>query len=653
MRVIELYVSAFGGLRDLRLGLTEGLNTVYRPNGWGKTTLAEFLKAMLYGLSPVRGARAEDNERKKYTPWQGGVFGGSMSFESAKGSFRVERFFGARESADTFALYDLATNLESNAYSENLGEELFGIDADGFARTVCLSRRTALPKRESASISARLASLVEAADDVGDYDAAAAMLEKRSRQYLTTGNRGQIPTLEEELISLERAREELLREREMLKTRKRELAALKREIETTEAEAGSTRAALHEAARSQERAVLRTQREALAARVSRLSSRVRALDAEAGGKQPSDALIRHARECWEAHRLAVAEAERPVPDVHRSRNGIFVLTLILLLSALALLVVATVLSLLPLAILSVGLFVAGTVTAIFWGRGQMLRIREKREAERLIASRQELLHTAKAALADALADIGAPPHADGAVIEAIAQRRVEYRLLRAELREAREALESFDAAHPTQTEGDFCAGDTHALAAREQKLAGRLSALRAKYAELVAAIERLCARTESIPDTERQIIDVREALREAREAHETLLQTQKYLRMAKESLSVRYLDRMQKSLSAYLGALSPHAPTPVADVTLALSVRTDTGTHRVSELSSGWQDLIDFCARLALSDALFDGAESPLLILDDPFVNLDDAHLHAAKMMLARLATRYQILYTVCQKDRG
>ena len=41
--------------------------------------------------------------------------------------YKIERFFGKKEADDTFKLYDLSTNLESNDYSKNIGEEIFRI----------------------------------------------------------------------------------------------------------------------------------------------------------------------------------------------------------------------------------------------------------------------------------------------------------------------------------------------------------------------------------------------------------------------------------------------------------------------------------------------------------------------------------------------
>ena len=115
MRLLRLHVENFGTLHDFDLSFDAGMNLLYRKNGWGKSTLAVFIKAMFYGLPSSTKRSLDENERKKYTPWQGGAFGGSLEIQTARGEFRIERFFGAKESADSFAIFDLSTNKPTNA----------------------------------------------------------------------------------------------------------------------------------------------------------------------------------------------------------------------------------------------------------------------------------------------------------------------------------------------------------------------------------------------------------------------------------------------------------------------------------------------------------------------------------------------------------
>ncbi len=208
MKLLRIHVENFGKLQDLRLELSPNLHTLHAENGWGKSTLAVFIKAMLYGFPATRARSLDENERKKYTPWQGGAYGGSLEFETAKGKFRVERFFGSKESEDTVKVYDLATNRPTGCYPEPLGEALFGIDADGFERTVYLSQRQ-LQKSDNNSITAKLADLLDDVDDIGSYDDAAIALDKRRQYYVLKGGKGRIADLEAELSVAKRELESL------------------------------------------------------------------------------------------------------------------------------------------------------------------------------------------------------------------------------------------------------------------------------------------------------------------------------------------------------------------------------------------------------------------------------------------------------------
>lgn len=55
--------------------------------------------------------------------------------------------------------------------------------------------------------------------------------------------------------------------------------------------------------------------------------------------------------------------------------------------------------------------------------------------------------------------------------------------------------------------------------------------------------------------------------------------------------------------------------------------------------------------RLALVDALFQ-KEQPFLLLDDPFVNLDDEATCRALSMLRELAKKRQVVYLTCNTAR-
>lgn len=202
MRFINCYVENYGTLSRYRVDFNQKLTVINEENGFGKSTLCSFIKAMFYGLPQTSKHKIEENERKLRTPWQGGSFGGTLDFEVQNKQYRIERFFGVKANADAFRLLDLKSGTECNDFSENIGTELFGIDAEGFERSVFF------PQLESetfanTSISAKLMNLVENSDDINNFDKAMNTLKKRKNEYMNARNKGIVSDLQQQIDSKE------------------------------------------------------------------------------------------------------------------------------------------------------------------------------------------------------------------------------------------------------------------------------------------------------------------------------------------------------------------------------------------------------------------------------------------------------------------
>ncbi len=323
MRILRLHVENFGTLKDLSLDFERGMNVLYHQNGWGKSTLAVFIKAMLYGLPASSKRSLDENERKKYTPWQGGAYGGSLEIETAKGAFRVERFFGAKESGDSFALFDLSSNRPSAVYTASLGEELFGIDAEGFERSTYLSQRALSGGKDNNSISAKLGNLLDDVGDIGNYDAALAALDKRRRYYVMTGNRGAIAELEESRMSLVAELERLRRLEEPMQAQEQELSECTAQLNAARKTVEETRRRMERAGLARERAVLLEQKNKMLAEFSELDKAKCRVDAFLGEHAPSAAELSELRSCLEQMREVrtrlQAIAQRPADAERLSR----------------------------------------------------------------------------------------------------------------------------------------------------------------------------------------------------------------------------------------------------------------------------------------------------------------------------------------------
>lgn len=248
MKFLECYIENFGKLSQFKLEFTEGLNVVLRDNGFGKTTFASFLQAMFYGLDSGRG---KDSDRKKFEPWQGGKFGGSLKFTVNGKTYRMERFFGKKEKDDTFALYNAETDLLSSDYTENIGCEIFGIDKESYGKSAYIPQgkvETELSK--AGDINAKLSDLLEADNDLASFDDALERLKKLKNKYKRSGGLIGEKELAKSRLESEKERAESLTETEReLKARfyerKNSRDSLNEKIEKLHLSAGKAEKAEH------------------------------------------------------------------------------------------------------------------------------------------------------------------------------------------------------------------------------------------------------------------------------------------------------------------------------------------------------------------------------------------------------------------------
>jgi DNA repair exonuclease SbcCD ATPase subunit len=124
------------------------------------------------------------------------------------------------------------------------------------------------------------------------------------------------------------------------------------------------------------------------------------------------------------------------------------------------------------------------------------------------------------------------------------------------------------------------------------------------------------------------------------------------LQTAKDRLSSSYLGTVQNGFHAYLKTLLCDEPGGILiSPDLEIQLERYGEARELAYFSAGYTDTMMLCMRLALIDALFQ-KEPPFIILDDPFVNLDEKHTERALQLLEKLSQQRQIIYLVCNGSR-
>ena len=200
MKIVSVHVVAFGKLKNEHITFRDGLNVVQNANGFGKTTLACFIRAMLYGFTYTRTKGVTDVSR--FAPWDSTEkFGGSMVVQHNGETYRIERFFGSTAKSESTQFTNEKTG-KVVPFDGQPGEYLLGLTADSYDRSAYFPQE-AVELSSNDNFDARLANLVQ--DGAEDYD----KIQDKLRAYKKNlrherGNGGEINKLDDELQRLQR-----------------------------------------------------------------------------------------------------------------------------------------------------------------------------------------------------------------------------------------------------------------------------------------------------------------------------------------------------------------------------------------------------------------------------------------------------------------
>ena len=606
MILTECYVENFGTLHQYKYQPQSGMNCEYALNGTGKSTFAVFLRAMFYGMPATRTKKMLDEaERKKYKPWQGGLWGGYICFRCNDHDYKLERTFGERDKDDTFRLLDQFTGMVSNDFSENIGYDLFGVDRNAFMNTIHISE-PAMRVKVNDSISARLGNEQNQSEGGVHFNNAINLIDKQFKQYVKTGGRGSIAILEQELTE----KEHLMWEKQ------KECRSVRKQMADTlqSLEQGQEKNAKNEDVQSKNGLTEEEsnrlewlddffssglpEKDEIEARKHEIQKK-KALIEERKSKKTTEQKQLHQRQLF-----IQRSRRRAVMISGLVTFAIIVLTILLAFSGrannqnhdiqmLALLLIGA----------SFVASIAGAlITWLFYRKFKLSRISPEmviqedatKELHELYEKEQQLLELDK--------------------------NRMEYLFL----------SEKEDHIKKAQ------------LAAKETKSA----ILSQNYQKRVDEL------TEQISKLSKDIESSRDELKKLKYTAEILQKTKECLEETKTQYSVSYMDGISRYFKKYLSMLQPQW-SEIAGFNVSFDVSlTEMGIEReIDYFSSGSRDLIWFCQRMSLVESLFD-KEKPFLLLDDPFVNLDDSALENTLNLVKKLSEEYQIIYMTCQKNR-
>ena len=248
MKLISCYIENFGKYQNASFDFSRGLTTYHLDNGEGKTTLATFLRVMLYGMNTDR--KETYGVRSQYNPFQGGNYGGWLMLEKGGKIYKITRFFDKKSAVKDILTVTDERERECDDLGKIPGETLFGLNEEAFMRTSYITwEKTQIDLQHG--IGERLCGLVSDDSSV-PLDKALKALSEHEKTY-HSGRKsggvytGKIPEMEDliaetnaEIYAIENAEKELAAVRERYAKAYAEERALSVEIEKM-GEAGTRR----------------------------------------------------------------------------------------------------------------------------------------------------------------------------------------------------------------------------------------------------------------------------------------------------------------------------------------------------------------------------------------------------------------------------
>ena len=155
-----------------------------------------------------------------------------------------------------------------------------------------------------------------------------------------------------------------------------------------------------------------------------------------------------------------------------------------------------------------------------------------------------------------------------------------------------------------------------------------------------------------VSDYESEVSELTDLLEEYNESFDIFSKTMEFLTQADENLRVQYRKPLSDNFNKYLKLLTGKDIKGEVDVDFKITLEENLGNKEYDYYSQGLKNVLEICKRLALIDLLFED-EKPFIILDDPFINMDEKNIEGALKLIDELQKEYQIIYLICHNSRS
>lgn len=155
-----------------------------------------------------------------------------------------------------------------------------------------------------------------------------------------------------------------------------------------------------------------------------------------------------------------------------------------------------------------------------------------------------------------------------------------------------------------------------------------------------------------LSEYEENILAYQEEKQKAKDRADQITKAKMFMESAEENLKNKFIMPIQNKYVEYARQINPHLADNISmNYDFEINFDINGKYKNYLQLSLGEKACLGLCLRFAIIDNIYKD-DKPIIILDDPFVNLDEDNLQKAKDVLVKLSSNTQVLYLCCHKSR-
>ena len=688
MKIKELYIRSFGKLKEYKLSLSDGLNVLFGNNEAGKTTIFNFILAMLYGFSNTRGKGIADSARKKYMTWGENKIGGTMTVEYNGVTYVIDRTFGKTKSGDSLSLTNLTIGEQINLPGgKEVGEYFFDLDEKSFKGTCFIGQLSREDVCDNDSVRTKLSNLSSVGDAEYSFDDVFGRLKSASLEITrntATGKKYPLEIKKNELESRNRTIESELRQISLIDDENREFdekrTALLSKLSVTESRIDGAKA--KQKALEYKKAFENNKRvEEANAQYKKSTDSItrKGFTADRGYVDTLNSLIKRrddARLKYE-YEVELLENEKKALEIAASsksekKKTVMISHLIGTIILAGLFAAALVLNIISLAIMfgigtivSCVLLVYSVVNkkrlqskdielATQWGRISSVTAQVDRlESEYIQCDEQFyskfLLFFEREQINDAQENINAL----SAMVNRCVESKIRYDAIVSSAVSQQELAQMREGIDESCLNGELVAVDVAELETQRAMIANEISPIEKT---LLVNKERVKGKGKLEAELENnlsEIAEIAEKINAYKYAGECLELAKQGLEKAQAQMQQQFAPDVSRLVSEILGQLTcgKYSQMTLNNSLKAMIVDNESGAAYDDDyMSAGTLDQIYLALRLAMVELIFSDKEYPIICMDDALLNFDSSRMEkAAEYISTTLSKKAQVIFFTCR----